>query len=150
MEIVYPIMGDMIRYFHGDVRRINHALKVFGLASLIASESGLSERNCEITQTAALLHDIGIHAAEQKYQSTEGKYQEIEGPPIAREIMTVYPLDGAFIDRVCFLIGNHHNYTKIDGTDFQILVEADLLVNIFEDSVGCDSIRKCEREDIQD
>jgi hypothetical protein len=35
-------------------------------------------------------------------------------------------------DRVCHLVGHHHTYTKIDGIDFQILVEADLLVNIQE------------------
>jgi hypothetical protein len=40
------------------------------------------------------------------------------------------------IDRVCFITGNHHTYTKIDGIDFQILVEADFLVNIFEDDLG--------------
>ena len=29
-------MGDMIQYFHGDVKRINHALKVYYFASLIS------------------------------------------------------------------------------------------------------------------
>ena len=29
----------------------------------------------------------------------------------------------------------HHTYTNIDGMDYQILVEADFLVNLYEDSV---------------
>ena len=31
--------------------------------------------------------------------------------------------------------GHHHTYTNIDGMDYQILVEADFLVNLYEDSV---------------
>lgn len=37
------------------------------------------------------------------------------------------------IDRVCYLVGHHHTYDNIDGMDYQILVEADFLVNLFED-----------------
>ncbi|WP_312694377.1 hypothetical protein [Caproiciproducens sp.] len=39
------------------------------------------------------------------------------------------------IDRVCFLIGHHHTYTQISGMDYQILVEADFLVNLYEDGM---------------
>jgi len=39
------------------------------------------------------------------------------------------------------LIGNHHTYDKIDGIDFQILVEADFLVNIYEDEINKESIK---------
>ena len=34
------------------------------------------------------------------------------------------------IDRICFIIGNHHTPSKIDGLDFQIQWEADLLENL--------------------
>mgnify|MGYP000340972515 FL=1 len=33
-------------------------------------------------------------------------------------------------ERVAYLIGHHHTYDKIEGMDYQILVEADFLVNI--------------------
>jgi len=141
MEMVDAIMGDMIRYFQGDVRRINHALKVYALACLIAAESKLTGQEKEIIQAASLLHDIGIHEAEKRHQSTAGKYQEIEGPPIAREMLKRYHPDPALIDRVCYLIGHHHTYSAIDGTDFQILVEADFLVNICEDVMNAVSVR---------
>ncbi len=141
MEMVDAVMGEMVRYFQGDVRRINHALKVYALACLIAAESELTGQEREIIQVAALLHDIGIHEAEKRYQSAAGKYQEIEGPPIAREMVMRYHPDPAFIDRVCYLIGHHHTYSAIDGTDFQILVEADFLVNICEDAMNPASVR---------
>ena len=46
------------------------------------------------------------------------------------------------IDRVCYLVGHHHTYTNIDGIDYQILVEADFLVNLYEDAVSLDAVRK--------
>jgi len=81
--MITAIMGDMIRYFQGDVKRINHALKVYCFASLISKESNSDEWNHQIISIVALLHDIGIKEAERKYQSSSGKYQEKEGPPIA-------------------------------------------------------------------
>lgn len=139
--MILMIMADLIRYFHGDVRRINHALKVYNFASLISKESGSDERDSLIICIAALLHDIGIREAERKFQSSSGKLQEQEGPPVAREMLKPYGLDDEIIDRVCFIIRNHHSYSNIDGTDFQILVEADFLVNIYEDSVSRESVR---------
>ena len=40
------------------------------------------------------------------------------------------------IERVSYLVGHHHTYTDIDGMDYQILVEADFLVNILEDGLA--------------
>ena len=132
--MISAIMGDMIRYFQGDVKRINHALKVYCFASLISQESDTDKRKHQIICIAALLHDIGIKEAERKYHSSSGKHQEREGPPVAREIMASYNLDEEELTRICFIIGNHHSYSKIDDIDLQILVEADFIVNIFEDS----------------
>ena len=39
------------------------------------------------------------------------------------------------IDRVCWLIAHHHTYTGIDAIDYQILIEADFLVNGWEDNM---------------
>ena len=40
------------------------------------------------------------------------------------------------------LIGHHHTYDNIDGLDYQILVEADFLVNLYEDDAGNRAIDK--------
>jgi hypothetical protein len=144
--MITSIMADMIRYFDGDVRRINHALKVHSFAQIIASESKIEDQKKGIVSIAAILHDIGIKEAERKYNSSSGKYQEIEGPPIARQILSPYHLDPDHIERICFLIGNHHTYRAIDDIDFQILVEADFLVNIFEDSMSPESVRNIKEK----
>ncbi len=46
------------------------------------------------------------------------------------------------VERICFLIGHHHTYDNIDGLDYQILVEADFLVNLYEDDAGNRAIDK--------
>lgn len=140
LQMKYPVLNSMIEYFGSDVRRINHALKVYGFASAIGLGEELEPHAMEIIEIAAALHDIGIPVAKAKYGSCIGKYQEIEGPPLAREILQRLKVNSETIDRVCYLIGNHHTYTKIDGIDFQILVEADFLVNIFEDEMSQQTI----------
>ena len=129
------VMDAMIAYFGRDVRRINHALKVHAFAVLISCREVEDIRTREIIGITALLHDIGIHEAEQKYNSTAGQYQEIEGPPVARNILSELGVPADITDRVCYITGNHHTYPRIDGIDFQIIVEADLLVNVFEDGM---------------
>ena len=38
------------------------------------------------------------------------------------------------------MIGHHHTYKNIEGMDYQILVEADFLVNIYEDEIKKDAV----------
>ena len=44
------------------------------------------------------------------------------------------------IERVCFLVAHHHTYSNIDGIDYQILVEADFLVNLYEENVSKNAV----------
>lgn len=136
----------MTDYFGNDVIRINHALKVFGYASTICRNANLDTNTIEIIELASILHDIGIPLSEKKYNSSAGKYQEIEGPPIAREMLEKLNIQAKVVERVCHLIGNHHTYSKIDGVDFQILVEADFLVNIFEDNMSLSAIESVRKK----
>lgn len=77
----------------------------------------------------------------KKYGSSDGKYQEELGPDEARPMLTTLGYDEDFINRVCYLIGHHHTYENMDGLDYQILVEADFLVNMYEDALSLDSIK---------
>ena len=130
-----------IAYDKGDAKRIQHFIKVHSFAELIGRMEGLDSRTLEILRAAAVLHDIGIHAAEEKYGNCSGKYQEIEGPAPAREILNRLTTDGELIDRVCFLIAHHHTYSGVNGSDWQILLEADFIVNAYEDALKADAIR---------
>lgn len=133
------ILLNTVRYFGEDIKRISHVFKVFGFAQSILAGEEITGETKTITELAAILHDIGIKEAEKKYNSSAGHYQEIEGPPIARRILTECGISEEITDRVCYLVGHHHTYTKIDGIDFQILVEADFLVNIHEGFIKPDA-----------
>ncbi|MFA6941161.1 MAG: HD domain-containing protein [Clostridiaceae bacterium] len=139
--MIEEVMISMMKYFSGDVKRINHAMKVFCFAQTICEKENIKSNEKEIVKLSSILHDIGIKEAERKYNSSAGKYQEIEGPFIAEEILNRFKLDIDTISRVKFIIGNHHSYNKIDDIDFQILVEADFLVNIYEDNIEKETVK---------
>jgi HD superfamily phosphodiesterase len=134
------IIKLMLDYNGTDVRRINHALKVFAFARNIGGHERCDERTQAIIEYASILHDIGLRKAEKIYSVGLLKYHEEIGPEVARELIADLEIESDVKDRIYFLIGNHHSYAKIDGIDFQILVEADLIVNIFEDDYSPETI----------
>ena len=136
----------MIAYDAGDPMRIHHFLKVHAFARLIGLAEGLDEHTQSVLEAAALVHDIGIHPAEAKYGSSAGKYQEELGPAEAEKLLTGLGWPEADIRRISFLVGHHHTYTAIDGPDYQILVEADFLVNLFEGNASREAIETAYRQ----
>ncbi len=124
------LIEEMKNVFGNDQRRIEHTLAVLDYAEQILSAEGGDPL---VVKAAAILHDIGIHEAERKYSSSAGKYQEVEGPPIARKILAKYDLDEAVIQHICRIIANHHSAKDIDTIEFRITWDADWLVNIPEE-----------------
>jgi predicted HD phosphohydrolase len=139
--LIDDILESAITYNGNDVKRINHLLKVYSFAHLIGIMEKCDTKTQEIIDISAILHDIGIHEAERKHNSSAGNWQEIEGPPVAGELLKNFNLNDVIKNRILFLIGHHHQYNAIDGIDFQILVEADFIVNIFEDGMDEGSIK---------
>jgi uncharacterized protein len=134
--MISKLIDKMIKYETGCPKRINHFLKVYSFAKLIAENENLSDDIMQIVSVASIVHDIGIKISIDKYNSTSGKYQEKEGPAVAKKMLSALGFKQDLIDRVSFLIANHHSYDNIDGIDYQILIEADFLVNIFEDGLS--------------
>lgn len=128
-------INKMIEYNSPDIRRVNHALKVTGLAAAIGVREGLSKEEQEILEAAAVLHDIGIHKAEELYNSTAGNYQQELGPDIAAPILEEIGIDKNKAERICYLIAHHHTYNLKEDKVLQILIEADFIVNIDEENL---------------
>ena len=126
----------MIELYSGDARRIQHFCKVHSYAKIIAETENVDEKCLFILEAAALTHDIGIHLCEEKYGKCNGKLQEKEGPALAKKLLEELGFDCDVSERVQYLIAHHHTYDNIDGIDYQILVEADFLVNIMEDGLS--------------
>ena len=131
----------MFDFNRGDPMRIHHLMKVHRFAQMIGRMEGLDPHTQFVTECAALVHDIGIRPAEEKYGACSGPLQEQEGPAYARPMLESLGLEESDIDRICYLVGHHHTYTAIDGMDYQILVEADFLVNFYEDSLGPEAVQ---------
>ena len=140
-EIIRKLYIEMIKLYQGDAKRIHHFTKVNAYGKLIAELEQVSPETYFIIDAATLTHDIGIHTCEEKYGNCNGKLQEQEGPSYARKMLKELKYDEADIERICYLVGHHHTYTNIDGIDYQILVEADFLVNFYEDELRQDSIQ---------
>ena len=134
------LVKAMKAYFQNDAVRINHACRVTEYAEeLLRREGG----EYPVVIGAAVLHDIGIHQAQRKYGSTGGKYQEKEGPPIAREILIGLGFEQNKIEEICEIIAHHHSPGKINTRNFKILYDADWLENLKDeyDTRGGDKLR---------
>lgn len=135
-DMLNRLCREAIAYDCGDPKRIQHFIKVHAFAKLIAESEGVDAHTRFVPEAAAYLHDIGIHKAEDLLGDCGGKNQEKLGPGEAAPILERCGFSEADAQRVCFLIAHHHTYTGIDGADWQILLEADMLVNLFEDRAG--------------
>jgi len=140
-----PVINAMVSYFAGDAKRINHFLKVYGFAKTIGELEDLDQRTQLILEVAAVTHDIGIKNSELKYNSSAGCYQQTEGPPEAKKLLEDMWFDEDLIERVCWLIAHHHTYDDVTDIDCQILIEADFLVNAYEDDLSEDAIQNVEK-----
>lgn len=132
-HIIDRLTLEMMEFDQGDAKRIQHFLKVHRFAQLIGRMEQLDPHTQMILECAAVVHDIGIRPAEEKYGACNGKLQEKEGPAYARAMLEKLGFSAEDTERICYLVGHHHTYTNIDGPDYQILVEADFLVNLYED-----------------
>ena len=132
---ICTLTAAMISYDQGDPQRIHHFLKVHAFARLLGLEEGLDPHTQSVLEATALVHDIGIHQAEARYGSSAGKYQEELGPAEAEALLSRLNWPKEDITRITYLVGHHHTYDQIDGMDYQLLVEADFLVNLYEDQI---------------
>ena len=139
MEI-NKVIDAMTDYYSNDWKRINHFTKVYSFAKIISDCENIDEKDKELVEVSAVVHDIGIKVSEEKYNCSDGRYQEIEGPIIAKEMLSDIGFDSEFIKKVCWLVGHHHTYSNVIEISHQILIEADFLVNIGEEMIKKDKI----------
>ena len=141
------IIEKMIEFDKGDPKRIQHFIKVYEYAHLIGVLEKLDRMTLKVLDIAAILHDIGIKPAEEKFGRNDGKIQEQEGPEYAMKLLCDFSqVTKEEKDRICFLIAHHHTYDSVDGMDYQILLEADFLVNAYEDELPEENIRTFEEK----
>lgn len=148
---ISEIMRKMIAYSEGNLHDINHFIKVWTYAKTIGELEKLDEEVQAILEVAAITHDIACPLCRKKYGSTDGKYQEKEGTLLVQEFLKDTGLTEKQVERIAYLVGHHHTLSEINGMDYQILIEADYIVNAEESGYfieniknTCDTIFKTE------
>ena len=126
----------MTDFYKGNIHDIYHFLKVWAFAKNIGEAEGLDPKIQETLEMAAVVHDIACPLCRVKYGNANGKHQEEESAALIEEFFVDSDLPKEFVDRVSYIVSHHHTITGIDGIDYQILVEADFLVNILEDGLA--------------
>lgn len=130
------LIEEMKSYFGDNQGLINHTMAVYGYANQLHKTEGGDPL---VVKAGALYHDIGIPEARRVHGSSAGKYQEIEGPPIAQEILNKLELAPESIDHICRIIANHHtahDELTVNTVEFQIVWDADGLVNHARKKLG--------------
>lgn len=142
---VSEIMKKMVDFSEGNLHDINHFMKVYGFAKTIGELEKLDGETQFVLEVAAITHDIACPLCREKYGSTNGKYQEQEGMPLVRAFLADADLSETQLERVVYLVGHHHTLTGVEGLDYQILLEADYLVNADESHHSVQQIESAKR-----
>ena len=136
------VIEKMIKYSEGNLHDIAHFMKVWGFAKILGEMEDLDPAQQELVEITAIVHDIACPLCREKYGSCPGNLQEQEGPDLVRAFLEEFVFSSKFVERVCWLVGHHHTYDSVDGIDYQILLEADFLVNADEGKASPEAIRE--------
>ena len=143
-KITAVAIEKMIDFYQGNLRDIEHFLKVWAYAKTIGEQESVDENTQGILELAAVVHDISCPLCREKYGNTNGKNQELESEPLVKEFFEGMPVSEQKVERIIWLVTHHHTYTNIDGIDYQILIEADFLVNASESNFSKVSIENAK------
>lgn len=129
---ISELIAKMIDFYHGNLHDINHFIKVYAYAKTIGEGERLDEETQTLLEIAAIVHDIACPLCREKYGNANGTLQEQEGPALTVEFLRGSGLAESQIDRIVYLVAHHHTLAGIEGLDYQILIEADYIVNAGE------------------
>ena len=138
---VSEIMAKMISFTQGNIHDIDHLVRVWAYAKLIGELERLDAETQYVLEVAAITHDIACPLCREKYGNTNGKHQEEEGAVMVRAFLKDSGMSNDQMERVSYLVGHHHTLSNIEGIDYQILIEADYIVNAEENGYTEDNIK---------
>lgn len=143
-DTVAKAVGKMVAYYEEEstmvIHDVNHFMKVWGFARTIGILEGLDPETQETLELAAVVHDIACPLCRRKYGEADGRHQELEGEGLTSEFYRGFGLPEEQLDRICYIVAHHHSFAGVDGLDYQIMLEADFLVNADESDVSREGI----------
>ena len=126
------LLALALTYEQGHSRRSRHILSVLRLTQLIADGEEVKGEEREALLAAAILHDIPIRYCKEAYGDACQENQRREAVRMVPEFLQKAGYPPQTAQQVLPLVLDHHCYEKKPGPLLQILMEADLLVNLLE------------------
>lgn len=146
MQSISEMIIRMIDFYNGNSHDINHFIKVWTYAKIIGEAEKLDKETQFILEAATVVHDISCPLCREKYGNADGKHQEEESPALVCDFLKNTGMSAAQIDRVVYLVSHHHTLNNIEGLDYQILIEADYLVNADESRYSAENIENFDKQ----
>ena len=106
-KITAVAIEKMIDFYQGNLRDIEHFLKVWAYAKTIGEQESVDENTQGILELAAVVHDISCPLCREKYGNTNGKNQELESEPLVKEFFEGMPVSE---QRAYYLAGHTSSY----------------------------------------
>ncbi len=138
---IAEITERMIAYSEGNQKDISHFLKVWAYAKTIGELEQLGEETQFLLEAEAVIHDIACPLCRKKYGNTNGVNQEKESAPLVYAFLQDTDIRDEQKERIAYVVSHHHTYEGVDGIDWQILLEADFLVNAEENGYPKETVR---------
>ena len=98
--VVSSAIEKMIAFYQGNLHDINHFLKVWAFARTIGEQEGLDEQTQRTLELAAVVHDIACPLCREKYGDANGKYQELESPPLVEQFFEGMDVERRTAERI--------------------------------------------------
>ena len=144
--MISEIIKKMIAFSDGNIRDIEHFMKVYAYAKTIGELEKLATEEQLLLEIAAVTHDIACPLCREKYGSTRWDMQEIEGARLVVDFLAGTGLTDEQIQEISWLVGHHHRTEDVRGQVHRILLEADYLVNAAEKKLDKEAVIKAKEQ----
>lgn len=127
------LLYNVLCYEDGHSRHTQHILKVYALAKLLGEREKISVEEQQILQAAAILHDIAIKYCKEHYNgdASQDKQKQV-APFLEKRFLKAANYLPSYVPKIIELVNCHHDYDKPKSRLLQLLIEADLIVNCYE------------------
>lgn len=137
------LLHQALLYEQGHIRRTQHILKVYALAKLLGEQENLNQDESIILHAAAILHDIAIkYCKEHNDGNASQQNQQKAAPDLVTHFLNQAGYDSCYFEPVLFLVLHHHDYQSINHPLLQLLIEADIMINCYENQWRGDILQK--------
>lgn len=131
MNKINNLILEMINFSSGVPFLIQHHIKVYEYVRLIGTMENLSDKEMEILEVAAVVHDLGYKICVDKYGKNDIPKHIEEGVAFTIKLLNKLEFNQDMIENASYLVAQHHNVSNINRIDHQILIEADLIENLY-------------------